>query len=111
VRDYIHVSDLARAHSAALAYLRRGGENATFNCGYGHGYSVLEVLETARRVSGYDFPIEYAGRRPGDPAELVADVARIQSALDWRPLYDNLETIVSHALGWERKLPGRTLKR
>jgi UDP-glucose 4-epimerase len=111
VRDYIHVSDLARAHSAALAYLRRGGENATFNCGYGHGYSVLEVLETARRVSGYDFAIEYAGRRPGDPAELVADVARIQSALDWRPLYDNLETIVSHALGWERKLPGRTLKR
>jgi UDP-glucose 4-epimerase len=104
IRDYIHVTDLARAHSAALAYLRRGGESATFNCGYGHGYSVLEVLETARRVSGRNFPVEFAERRPGDPASLVADVSRIRATLDWQPLYDNLDTIVSHALAWERRL-------
>jgi UDP-glucose 4-epimerase len=104
IRDYIHVTDLARAHSAALAYLRRGGASATFNCGYGHGYSVLEVLETARRISGRNFPVEFAGRRAGDPAALVADVSRIHAALDWRPIYDNLDTIVSHALAWERRL-------
>jgi len=104
IRDYIHVTDLARAHSAALAYLRRGGASATFNCGYGHGYSVLEVLETARRVSGRNFPVEFAERRPGDPATLVADVSRIHATLDWQPLYDNLETIVTHALAWERRL-------
>ena len=104
IRDYIHVSDLARAHSASLAYLRRGGATATFNCGYGHGYSVLEVLESARRVSGSNFPIESAGRRAGDPVSLVADVSRIQATLDWRPLYDNLDTIVQHALAWERRL-------
>src|ERR1044071_8798673 len=104
IRDYIHVTDLVRAHSAALAYLRRGGGSATFNCGYGQGYSVLEVLETARRISGRNFPVEFAGRRAGDPASLVADVSRIHSTLDWRPLYDNLDTIVSHALAWERRL-------
>jgi UDP-glucose 4-epimerase len=104
IRDYIHVTDLVRAHSAALAYLRRGGDSATFNCGYGHGYSVLEVLETARRISGRNFPVEFAGRRPGDPATLVADVSRIHATLDWQPLYDNLDTIVSHALAWERRL-------
>ena len=104
IRDYIHVTDLARAHSAALAYLRRGGASSTFNCGYGHGYSVLDVLETARRISGRNFPVEFAGRRPGDPASLVADVSRIHATLDWRPLYDNLDTIISHALAWERRL-------
>ena len=104
IRDYIHVTDLVRAHSAALAYLRRGGASATFNCGYGHGYSVLEVLETARRISGRNFPVEFADRRAGDPATLVADVSRIHGTLDWRPLYDNLDTIVSHALAWERRL-------
>jgi UDP-glucose 4-epimerase len=104
IRDYIHVTDLVRAHSAALAYLRRGGANATFNCGYGHGYSVLGVIETARRVSGRNFPVEYAGRRAGDPASLIADVSRIHATLDWQPHYDNLDTIVSHALAWERRL-------
>jgi UDP-glucose 4-epimerase len=107
IRDYIHVTDLVRAHSAALAYLRRGGASATFNCGYGHGYSVLEVIETARRVSGRNFPVEFAGRRAGDPISLVADVTRIHSALDWRPMFDNLDTIVSHALAWERRLVTR----
>jgi UDP-glucose 4-epimerase len=110
IRDYIHVTDLARAHSAALGYLRRGGANATFNCGYGHGYSVLEVLEAARRVSGRDFPVEYAGRRAGDPAALVADVSRIHAALEWRPMFDNLDTIVTHALAWERKLGAKSAR-
>jgi UDP-glucose 4-epimerase len=111
IRDYIHVTDLVRAHSAALGYLRRGGTNATFNCGYGHGYSVLEVIETARRVSGRNFTVEYAGRRPGDPASLVADVSRIHATLEWRPLYDNLDTIVSHALTWERRLATKQASR
>ncbi len=107
VRDYIHVSDLVRAHSAALAYLRRGGASTTFNCGYGHGHSVREVVETARRISGRNFQVDVAGRRAGDPAALVADVTRIRTALAWRPQYDNLETIVSHALAWERRLAER----
>jgi UDP-glucose 4-epimerase len=102
IRDYIHVSDLARAHSAALAYLRRGGMSATFNCGYGRGASVFEVINSVKRMSGRDFPVEIRGRRPGDPALLVADVARIRSALDWRPQFQELDTIVAHALAWEQ---------
>ena len=108
IRDYIHVSDLVRAHSAALAYLRQGGASATFNCGYGHGASVLEVLAAVKRVSGIDFPVEITGRRPGDPAALVADVGRIRSTLDWQPQFDDLDTIVSHALAWERRLMSAT---
>ena len=104
IRDYIHVTDLARAHIAALAYLRRGGASTTFNCGYGHGYSVLEVLAAARRISGNEFPVDFADRRTGDPASLVADVSRIQAELDWRPMFDDLEIIISHALAWERRL-------
>ncbi len=104
IRDYIHVSDLVRAHSAALAYLRRGGASVTFNCGYGHGASVLDVLAAVKRVSGRDFPVEVADRRPGDPAALVADVGRIRRKLDWQPQFDDLDTIVGHALAWERRL-------
>jgi len=107
IRDYIHVSDLARAHLAALAHLRRGGASATFNCGYGHGYSVFEVIDAVRRVCGHEFPVEITGRRPGDPASLVADVSRIRATLDWRPQFDDLDTIVSHALAWERRLSGK----
>ena len=73
IRDYIHVSDLARAHSMALAHLRRGGRSVTFNCGYGHGYSVLEVIEAVKRASGRNFAVITADRRPGDPAAIVAD--------------------------------------
>jgi UDP-glucose 4-epimerase len=104
IRDYVHVSDLARAHSAALAYLRRGGTSATFNCGYGHGHSVLEVLDAVRRASGRNFPVEVTDRRPGDPVCLVANVERILTTLGWRPKFDNLDTIVAHALAWERRL-------
>jgi UDP-glucose 4-epimerase len=107
IRDYIHVSDLVRAHVSALAYLRNGGPSATFNCGYGRGASVLEVIAAVRRAVGRDFPVEIAGRRAGDPATLVADVARIKATLDWRPRFNDLDLIVGHALAWERRLAQR----
>ena len=104
VRDYIHVTDLARAHSEALAHLRRGGASETFNCGYGHGYSVLEVIEAVKRTSGRDFTVKMVDRRPGDPAAIVADASRIRTMLGWAPQFDDLDTIVKHALAWERRL-------
>jgi UDP-glucose 4-epimerase len=104
IRDYIHVSDLVRAHADALAYLRGGGVSATLNCGYGRGFSVLEVIETVKRVSGADFRVEFAGRREGDPAHIVAACDRVRSTLGWQPQFNDLETIVAHALAWERKL-------
>ena len=104
VRDFIHVSDLAQAHRAALSYLRTGGPSATLNCGYGRGYSVLETIEAVRRVSGRNFAVQYAPRRPGDIMAMIADTRRIGSTLDWVPQYDNLETIAAHALAWEEKL-------
>ena len=107
IRDYIHVSDLARAHSAALGHLRRGGASATFNCGYGRGNSVFEVIDAVRRVSGRDFRVDIAGRRSGDPPELVANVDRIHKALPWHPQFQDLDTIVSHALGWEQRLQSK----
>ena len=107
VRDYIHVTDLTRAHSAALAHLRGGGESLTLNCGYGRGYSVREVVASVKRMSGVDFPVREVGRREGDPPELVAATRRILEALDWRPELDDLDTIVAHALAWERKLKTR----
>ena len=107
LRDYIHVSDLVAAHSAALAHLRRGGSSATFNCGYGRGASVFEVISSVKRVSGLDFPVEIAPRRAGDPAALIANVDRIHATLDWRPQFQDLDTIVAHALAWERNLAGK----
>ena len=104
IRDFIHVSDLAQAHRAALAYLRGGGSSATLNCGYGRGYSVLETLEAVRRVSLRNFAVQYAPRRPGDIMTMVADTGRLRSTLDWTPQYDDLETIAAHALAWEEKL-------
>jgi UDP-glucose 4-epimerase len=104
VRDYIHVSDLAAAHSDALAYLRGGGASTTLNCGYGRGFSVLDVIETVKRMSGVDFKVEFAARRAGDPAQLVAACDRVRSTLKWQPRFDDLQIIVTHALEWERKL-------
>jgi UDP-glucose 4-epimerase len=104
LRDYIHVSDLVAAHSAALSHLRRGGASATFNCGYGRGASVVEVIASVKRVSGVDFRVDIAPRRDGDPAALIANVERIHASLDWRPRFQELDTIVTHALGWERNL-------
>jgi UDP-glucose 4-epimerase len=104
IRDFIHVSDLAQAHRAALAYLRGGGTSTTLNCGYGRGYSVLETIEAVRHVSGRDFAVQYAPRRPGDIMTMIADTTRIRAMLDWTPQYDDLETIARHALAWEEKL-------
>jgi UDP-glucose 4-epimerase len=104
IRDYIHVSDIVRAHCDALAYLRNGGFSATLNCGYGRGFSVLDVIETVKRVSGVDFKVAFAGRRAGDPAEIVAASDRARSLLKWQTHFDDLQTIVCHALAWECKL-------
>ncbi len=103
IRDYIHVGDLAAAHSDALRYLRNGGESLTLNCGYGRGFSVLEVIEAVKRASGVDFRVEFAARRPGDPARIVAAAERARILLGWQPQLGDLSTIVAHALAWERK--------
>jgi UDP-glucose 4-epimerase len=107
IRDYIHVSDLIAAHSGALAYLRGGGASTTMNCGYGHGFSVLEVIETVKRISGVDFTVEFAGRRAGDPAQIVAACDRVRSTLGWQPQFDDLQTIIRHAFAWQRTLSQR----
>ncbi len=107
VRDYIHVDDLARAHLAALDYLEAGGASTVLNCGYGHGSSVRMVLDTVRRVTGVDFPIEIGPRRPGDPAVLVAGNAKIRRLLGWQPRHDDLEIIVRTAWTWEQALQAR----
>jgi UDP-glucose 4-epimerase len=104
IRDFIHVSDLAQAHRAALSYLRAGGNAVTLNCGYGRGYSVLETIEAVRRISMRNFAVQYAPRRPGDVMAMVADTSRIRSTLDWTPRYNDLDSIVAHALAWEEKL-------
>jgi UDP-glucose 4-epimerase len=107
IRDYIHVSDLARAHSDALRHLRSGSPSLTLNCGYGRGFSVFEVVETVKRVSGVDFKVEIAPRREGDPARIVADSQQARATLAWQPRFDDLATIVAHALAWERALMKR----
>jgi UDP-glucose 4-epimerase len=107
IRDYIHVSDLARAHSDALRHLRAGGPSLTLNCGYGHGFSVFDVIDTVKRVSGVDFKVDIAPRREGDPAQIVADSQRARATLHWQPRFDDLSTIVAHALAWERALMKR----
>ncbi len=104
VRDYIHVEDLANAHLMALDYLEQGGESNTFNCGYGHGYSVREVLDMVARINGAPLHIKELPRRAGDPPSLIADAGRIRTTLGWHPKHDNLEQIVTTALNWERKL-------
>jgi UDP-glucose 4-epimerase len=104
IRDFIHVSDLAQAHRAALSYLRAGGNSTTLNCGYGRGYSVIETIEAVRRISQRNFAIQYAARRPGDIMTMVADTSRLRGLLDWTPQYDNIDTIATHALAWEEKL-------
>jgi len=104
VRDYIHVSDLVRAHLDALRYLRQGGKSEVLNCGYGAGFSVLDVISAVKRVANTDFAVRIADRRPGDPASLVAGAARVHEVLGWEPKLNDLDTIVGHSLGWEKRL-------
>jgi UDP-glucose 4-epimerase len=104
VRDYIHVEDLAAAHLAALRYLRDGGESTVLNAGYGHGYSVREVIAMVEQLAGHEIPKREVARRAGDPPTLVAAVDKIRATLDWTPRYDNLETICASSLAWEREL-------
>lgn len=101
LRDYIHVVDLAEAHLDALSYLERNQESLTLNCGYGSGTSVFEVIKAIKRVTGVDFPVEVAGRRPGDAPSLVAAADKIRSVLGWTPKYNNLDVIVETAYNWE----------
>lgn len=107
IRDYIHVTDLASAHVDALGYLRRGGESMIMNCGYGKGFSVLEVVDVVRKVTGVNFRANLMPRRPGDPATIVAKSEKIRAVLGWKPEHDNLEEIVGQAHAWERHLAAR----
>ena len=104
VRDFIHVSDLARAHLSALDYLQKGGADITLNCGYGRGYSVRGVIDAVRRAAGHDFPVNFVERRLGDIVISIAAADRIRSVLQWMPQLDDLDKIVHHAMAWERRL-------
>jgi len=107
VRDYIHVTDLVEAHALLLGHLRGGGESTTLNCGYGRGYSVREVVDTVKRVSGIDFRAEEGPRRAGDPPAIVAGADKVRRLLGWVPAHDDLEEIVAAAYNWERYLVTR----
>ncbi|MBW2342347.1 MAG: UDP-glucose 4-epimerase GalE [Deltaproteobacteria bacterium] len=104
VRDYIHVDDLAAAHLSALDYLQEGKGSSIFNCGYGRGYSVQEVVDTMKKVTGVDFPTKESARRPGDPSVLVADNSKILQHLNWKPQFDDLASICKTAFEWEKKI-------
>ncbi len=104
LRDYIHVEDLASAHLDALRYLRDSGESTTLNCGYGHGYSVREVIAAVERANGAPLEISEEPRRAGDPPELVAVADRVRGVLGWEPRFDDLDTIVRTSLDWERRI-------
>lgn len=107
IRDYIHVDDLIDAHLRALDHLEQGGASRVFNCGYGHGYSVREVVKEVKNITGVDFSVRETDRRPGDPPELVADSSRIRQELGWKPSHDDLTYIIRTAWEWEKKLHGR----
>ncbi|TBW36471.1 UDP-glucose 4-epimerase GalE [Siculibacillus lacustris] len=111
VRDYIHVADLAEAHVLALGHLRATETSLVANCGYGRGFSVLEVLAAVERVTGAKLPVTYGPRRLGDASSIVARVDRIHEKLDWHPQWDDLDTIVGHALAWEKQLLTKNVHR
>ena len=104
LRDYIHVDDIAIAHLDALSYLRNGGESTTLNCGYGHGYSVREILAAVGKANNAPLKIIDEARRDGDPPKLIAIADRVQEVLGWEPKYDDLDVIVESSLNWERKI-------
>ena len=107
VRDYIHVTDLVEAHLLALDALGSGAGSDKYNCGYGRGFSVREIIAEMEKITGHRLPVKEAPRRPGDPAVLIADPARLKSALKWRPKYEDLRAIVLSALDWERRFNER----
>jgi len=107
LRDYIHVSDLIAAHMDALGYLRKGGASGIFNCGYGKGYSVLEVIKAVEKAHGAPFTVNPVGRRAGDPAAIEAGATRVREILGWQPKYEDLDMIVASALAWEQRLAQR----
>lgn len=107
IRDYIHVEDLAGAHLLALMYLRQTGDSGMMNCGYGHGYSVLDVVKAVKKVTGVDIAVRMTDRRAGDPPSLVADSSRLKRLTGWLPLYDDLEFIIETAWKWEQKMAKR----
>ncbi len=109
IRDYIHVMDLVDAHMRALQYLFEGNKSEVFNCGYGHGYSVRQVLDVIRSVTGIDFPVRESQRREGDSPILVADSSKLKQRLDWKPRFDDLKYIIKTAWDWEKKVGGRSL--
>jgi len=106
VRDYIHVTDLAAAHLLALDALRGGAASTVYNCGYGRGLSVRQVVEGVEKVTGKTLPVRLGPRRPGDPPTLVSDPSRIKAALGWTPAHDGLEEIIASAIAWERRFNG-----
>ena len=105
IRDYIHVTDLAQAHILALDYLMKGGDNDVFNLGNGVGFTVNEVIDCARRVTGHPIPSEISPRRAGDPAQLIASSAKAKEVLGWKPQFDGLDTIISTAWAWHKAHP------
>jgi len=107
VRDYIHVTDLASAHLASLDYLRKGGDSTLMNCGYGHGFSVRDVIDAVNRNHGTPISVIEEPRRPGDPPSLIAKVDKIKATLDWTPALDDIDTIVKTSLAWEQVLTDR----
>ena len=104
IRDYIHVMDLANAHLLALDYLLSGGESDVFNCGYGEGFSVLDIVNATKNVTGVNFKVEYAKRREGDSPKLIADVTKIKRVLGWKPKYDDIKFIIKTAWEWEKSI-------
>ena len=107
LRDYIHVSDLISAHMDALSHLRKGGESGVFNCGYGKGYSVLEVIRAVEKAHGGPITANRVPRRPGDPAAIIAGAERVKTILGWKPKHNDLDVIVASALAWEKHLQRR----
>ena len=109
IRDYIHVTDLADIHLKSLEYLVKNQKSNIFNCGYGKGYSVKEVIDTANKITNNLIKFEYGDRRPGDAEILIADVTKIYNSINWKPRYNNLQTIIETAINWEKKLYAKNL--
>tara|TARA_Y100000590_G_scaffold372143_1_gene435011 strand:- start:4506 stop:5486 length:981 start_codon:yes stop_codon:yes gene_type:complete len=109
IRDYIHVTDLADIHLKSLEYLIKNLKSNIFNCGYGKGFSVKEVIDTANKITNNSIKYEFGNRRPGDAESLISDVSKLQNAINWKPHYNNLETIIESSIKWEKQLYAKNL--